>query len=36
MGNQLADSVLIRMKTTYERATGTLAERLLQSLLAGK
>jgi uncharacterized Ntn-hydrolase superfamily protein len=36
MGNQLADSVLARMKDTYERSSGTLAERLLKSLIAGQ
>lgn len=36
MGNQLADSVLIKMKETYQKATGTLAERLLKSLIAGQ
>lgn len=36
MGNQLADSVLIQMAKAFEDAKGTLAERLLASLLAGE
>jgi uncharacterized Ntn-hydrolase superfamily protein len=36
MGNQLADSVLASMATTFEHTTGTLAERLLKSLVAGQ
>ncbi|MEO6738535.1 MAG: DUF1028 domain-containing protein [Ginsengibacter sp.] len=36
MGNQLADSVLIKMADTYNSSTGTLAERLLKSLIAGQ
>ena len=36
MGNQLADSVLSDMSNTFEKATGTLAERLLKSLIAGQ
>ena len=36
MGNQLADSVLTDMFTTFEKSTGTLAERLLKSLIAGQ
>lgn len=36
MGNQLADSVLAHMATTFEAATGSLAERLLKSLVAGQ
>lgn len=36
MGNQLADQVLYKMKTAYESSSGTLAERLLKSLLAGQ
>ncbi|GAB4052931.1 DUF1028 domain-containing protein [Spirosoma litoris] len=36
MGNQLADSVLNQMASTYEQATGTLAQRLLASLMAGQ
>jgi uncharacterized Ntn-hydrolase superfamily protein len=36
MGNQLADSVLSNMAAVYERSTGTLAERLLKSLIAGQ
>ncbi len=36
MGNQLADSVLTTMAATFEKATGTLAERLLKSLVAGQ
>jgi len=36
MGNQLADSVLIKMKDTYQNSSGTLAERLLKSLIAGQ
>lgn len=36
MGNQLADSVLAQMASTFEKATGSLAERLLKSLVAGQ
>jgi uncharacterized Ntn-hydrolase superfamily protein len=36
MGNQLADSVLANMAAAFEQATGTLAERLLKSLVAGQ
>jgi uncharacterized Ntn-hydrolase superfamily protein len=36
MGNQLADSVLFKMKDTYQSTSGTLAERLLKSLIAGQ
>lgn len=36
MGNQLADQVLYRMKASYEFSSGTLAERLLKSLMAGQ
>ncbi|MFK7813656.1 MAG: DUF1028 domain-containing protein [Maribacter sp.] len=36
MGNQLADNVLSEMSKTYEKSTGTLAERLLKSLVAGQ
>jgi uncharacterized Ntn-hydrolase superfamily protein len=36
MGNQLADSVLFKMKDIYQRTSGTLAERLLKSLIAGQ
>jgi uncharacterized Ntn-hydrolase superfamily protein len=36
MGNQLGDSVLIKMKDTYQSTSGTLAERLLKSLIAGQ
>lgn len=36
MGNQLADSVLIQMKNTFMHTPGTLAERLLKSLVAGQ
>ncbi len=36
MGNQLADGVLQQMAGTFENATGTLAQRLLQSLQAGQ
>ncbi len=36
MGNQLADSVLQQMATSFENASGTLPERLLKSLLAGQ
>ncbi|MEL7120765.1 MAG: DUF1028 domain-containing protein [Bacteroidota bacterium] len=36
MGNQLDETVLEAMAQTYEQATGTLAERLLQSLIAGQ
>jgi uncharacterized Ntn-hydrolase superfamily protein len=36
MGNQLADSVLNSMSSAYETSTGTLANRLLKSLVAGQ
>lgn len=36
MGNQLGDSVLVKMAYTFEHTSGTLAERLLKSLLAGQ
>lgn len=36
MGNQLADSVLYKMAHTFEQAKGSLAQRLLQSLVAGQ
>ncbi len=36
MGNQLADSVLISMAYAFETTKGTLAERLLKSLIAGE
>ncbi|WP_422080263.1 DUF1028 domain-containing protein [Ulvibacterium sp.] len=36
MGNQLADSVLTSMSKTFETAAGTLAQRLLESLMAGE
>lgn len=36
MGNQLAEGVLKSMSTVFEKATGTLAERLLASLVAGQ
>ncbi len=36
MGNQLADSVLSNMAKTFEQSKGTLAERLLRSLVAGQ
>jgi uncharacterized Ntn-hydrolase superfamily protein len=36
MGNQLADGVLDSMAHTFENVKGTLAERLLKSLLAGQ
>ncbi|MEN0004246.1 MAG: DUF1028 domain-containing protein [Bacteroidota bacterium] len=36
MGNQLGEAVLESMASTFEQATGTLAERLLASLLAGQ
>ncbi|NAS11954.1 DUF1028 domain-containing protein [Poritiphilus flavus] len=36
LGNQLADSVLDNMATTFETARGTLAQRLLKSLLSGQ
>jgi len=36
MGNQLAKGVLNEMAKTYENSKGTLAERLLASLLAGQ
>lgn len=36
MGNQLADGVLEAMSETYKNAKGTLAERLLKSLIAGQ
>ncbi len=36
MGNQLAEGVLKSMSTAFEKAAGTLAERLLASLVAGQ
>ncbi len=36
MGNQLADEVLSSMSRTFENSEGTLAERLLRSLVAGQ
>jgi uncharacterized Ntn-hydrolase superfamily protein len=36
MGNQLADSVLLRMSSTFEKTAGTLAQRLLAALIAGE
>ncbi len=36
MGNQLADKVLSNMSNTFETSKGTLAERLLKSLIAGQ
>ncbi len=36
MGNQLADNVLLNMSNTFENSKGTLAERLLKSLIAGQ
>lgn len=36
MGNQLADSVLVQMKNIFLHTPGTLAERLLKSLVAGQ
>lgn len=36
MGNQLTDSVLVQMKNTFLHTQGTLAARLLQSLVAGQ
>ena len=36
MGNQLAPDVLTSMSDTFKKSTGTLAERLLESLLAGQ
>jgi uncharacterized Ntn-hydrolase superfamily protein len=36
MGNQLGDSVLQNMSTTFEKTSGTLAVRLLAALLAGE
>ncbi|MHA4811557.1 DUF1028 domain-containing protein [Flavitalea flava] len=36
MGNQLADSVLLKMSSTFEGAAGTLAQRLLAALIAGQ
>ncbi|MDJ1505367.1 DUF1028 domain-containing protein [Xanthocytophaga agilis] len=36
MGNQLADNVLTSMAETFRTSQGTLAERLLQSLIAGQ
>lgn len=36
IGNQLADNVLSEMSKTFERSEGTLAERLLKSLVAGQ
>lgn len=36
MGNQLADNVLTEMSKTFENSNGTLAQRLLKSLVAGQ
>lgn len=36
MGNQLADKVLDSMAISFEKSVGTLAERLLKSLMAGQ
>lgn len=36
MGNQLADEVLSEMSKSFENSEGTLAERLLKSLVAGQ
>jgi len=36
MGNQLADDVLTEMSKTFENTKGTLAQRLLKSLVAGQ
>ena len=36
IGNQLTDNVLSEMSKTFERSEGTLAERLLKSLVAGQ
>lgn len=36
MGNQLADSVLVNMATTFEKTQGTLAQKLLESLVSGQ
>ena len=36
MGNQLAENVLSNMSKTYENSKGTLAQRLLKSLIAGQ
>jgi uncharacterized Ntn-hydrolase superfamily protein len=36
MGNQLADGVLSSMREAYENTKGSLAERLLKSLIAGQ
>ncbi len=36
MGNQLGDSVLALMSVTFEKAAGTLAQRLLAALIAGE
>lgn len=36
MGNQLTDDVLSEMSKTFENSKGTLAERLLKSLVAGQ
>ena len=36
MGNQLAENVLSDMSETFENSKGTLAERLLESLVAGQ
>lgn len=36
MGNQLADDVLFEMSESFENAKGTLAERLLKSLVVGQ
>ena len=36
MGNQLNDDVLLNMSTSFEQSSGTLAQRLMQSLEAGQ
>lgn len=36
LGNQLADSVLVRMADGYEKTTGSFAQRLLSALSAGQ
>ncbi|MEM7379899.1 MAG: DUF1028 domain-containing protein [Bacteroidota bacterium] len=36
IGNQLADSVLLKMATAFETSQGTLAQRLLESLVSGQ
>ncbi len=36
MGNQLADEVLSKMSTVFKNSKGTLAQRLLKSLVAGQ